>query len=70
MRTGQKSAGQMGRACSFTLLTTTASASLTSHSQLRGLHRPPVHKILDHQYLVCSLVVLGSSEALAGEQAH
>lgn len=68
MRTGQKSAGQMGRACSFTLLTTTASASLTSHSQLRGLHRPPVHKILDLHYPVCHLVVPGQRHAMAWRQ--
>ena len=73
MRAGLDSAassGQMGRARSFTSLTTNAPASLPSHSLQFGLHSPPVHKILDHQYPVDDLVVPELSQAVAGGQAQ
>ena len=50
VRVGQDStvgARHMGRAHSFTLLTTNAPASLPSHSLQYGLHSPSIHKILD-----------------------
>ena len=45
-------------------------ASLPRLGLLRGLHWPPVHKILEDQYPVCDLVVPGLSEAEAGGQVH
>lgn len=45
-------------------------ASLPRLGLLRGLHWPPVHKILDDQYSVCDLVVPGLRHATAGGQAE
>ena len=75
MKAGQDSAasaGHMGRAhpSPWPLVPTNAPASLPSLHLLCGLHRPPVHKILDLPYPVCHLVVPGPRHAMARRQAH
>lgn len=73
MRAGQDSAasaGHMGRVhpSPWPLVPTNAPASLPSLYLLCGLHRPPVHKILDLHYPVCHLVVPGQRHAMAWRQ--
>ena len=71
VRAGQDSAVSCRRrACSFIPLTTHLHASLPSPDLHCCLHRPPVHKILDLQCPICSLVVPGSIQAVAGGQAY